>query len=430
MPGAQPRRGVMQRAASAVVRRAWVPEGVPGVYAVRRSPRLRPESQEPVVEWLQGPDYTVTVPLTIQQSWDTSVHEPLSTPDTTVLSQLRDGSGLFAGPVQNDAFSIRMYLPFGTDSESSPTEVWAALEIAPGTIGAPVALSLGEDQGTYIPPTPPPGYVLEYEAAATNGRALGDMTLEGEFAAGADEVGVPNTLVPGGSLWWTTETYTTYRTPAHIIANYTQMLSVSEQSLTPFTLTLDAETVYSSGDQSTVNLVIWPMSEAMTNTATMNRGPQGHAVAEARLFGPTLTATVRPPRHRFVPAPTSGDWIVSTDWNAYVWDAGLFLGSSFADVTGLPATCPVDASQLNYYVAPAASDVVGNDMLEPFGRFYRNDDGSFGEIVAPDPSATPDPGSHIWVIWVGPAGNVATDPEPSSPPAPLIPASLAENGTG
>lgn len=123
-----------------------------------------------------------------------------------------------------------------------------------------------------------------------------------------------------------------------------------------------------------------------------------------------------------------GEWTEIV--NAWVWDAGLYLGADFDDMIGFPTTAS-DADTIEFWVLPPGSDshvLVTNDpsSQEPYGRATRSGmSNTWGE--QPDPS-TPDAGSHLWCYWYGPDFDPSTDPFPSVPPASLVPAALAANG--
>jgi hypothetical protein len=428
MPGAQPRRSLESLIGSSVVRHAWTPRGVPGVYEVRR-PRFRTPDTEAVLPWIQGPDYVLTLPLGSTDSWQYAVgmpEEDVGAATEVLSAALRDGIDLSDGPnLATGTGQASMIVQY--DVVSGPTVAGVVFSSAMQASGGMLmSLANAEAAAAYTPPTPPSGFTLEYEDVA--GTVVSDLLIEGNTAGGM--TGAPTY---GGSAFWTVEDNATFRTVAHMLSDYNLLLTWPEQATpTPFTETVPLDTSLGTtyADQEANTLTVHVAAEALTTPGTLEHDDDDLElrVSEAVIDDATVTVTVRPPRHRFVSAGST--WLASTDWNAYVWDAGLFLGTDWVDVTGLPTVTPTGCSQLNFYVAPAASDVFGDDQLEPYGRFYRNDDTSSGEIIAPDPGTPPDAGSHIWVIWFGPTSNVGVDPEPGVDPASLIPASLAENGTG
>ncbi len=429
MPGAQPRRDLETRLAGTVARRAFQHPGVPGVYLTRHPERsfVVPVKRIPTFAnpWLQGPDYELTLPLGSTASWQYASDQPEGAGvDTSLAADLRDGVNLNGTP-STGAGTGQASMIVQLDVTTGPTVVGVVFSSAMQAAGATLkSLANGEDEGAYIPPTPPSGYTIEYENV--DGTLVSDLLIEG--TAAGSMTGAPTF---GGTAFWTAEDNATFRTVAHMLADYDVLLSWPEQTATPFTETVPLAdslgTTYA--DQETRTLTVHVAAEALTDPGTLEHDPADLElrVSEAVIDDATVTVTVRPPRHRFVSVGSS--WLASPDWNAYLWDAGLFLGTGWADVTGLPTVTPSGCSQLNFYVAPAASDVFTDDQLEPYGRFYRNDDTSFGEIIAPDEFTPPDAGSHIWVIWFGPTSNVAVDPDPGVDPASLIPASIAENGT-
>lgn len=140
---------------------------------------------------------------------------------------------------------------------------------------------------------------------------------------------------------------------------------------------------------------------------------------------PELTVTIRPPRYYVYP-----DGWVDKGWG-WVWDAGVFLGSAFSDLAGYPTALPPGATELDLIVAPDGWD--GEPLPStPYGDYYIYDSGGSAYSAGfevPDPSS-PQAGSHLWVIWYGPAFDTAVDPPPWVLPKTLAPAALAEHGQG
>lgn len=425
MPGGQPRRGVYSRLGSSVARRAYVPAGVPGVYGLGRRRRRRPD-QEPIplpVEWIQGPDYTVVLPFTVSTGWSVirSFADKDATPDADVAQDLRDG--IFdADPLGSDppteAVQMLVQTLFHPDG-SGYTQVQTSL----GSFGAPTEIGLaGGLSLDYVAPTPPPGGSVEYEAA--DGLAVGDVTLAGGLGVGGESYSV------GGSLWWSPESGSTYRTTQHVVETYNLLASYVDQPDTTVSLTVPAVTLFGASvvEQGSAEVWVHATSDAIALPGTSGRAAGSEDIEESQIIfgGPTATITVRPPRHRLVAAVVENGWTANAEWNGYVWDAGLYLSSSFADLTGFPASLPSGCAQLNFVVDSGAGEFELGFLTPPYAQFWVDSGGNDG--VTSGVGDAPDAGAHLWVLWYGPAFNIGSDPFPSPSPESLVPASLAENG--
>lgn len=126
--------------------------------------------------------------------------------------------------------------------------------------------------------------------------------------------------------------------------------------------------------------------------------------------------------------PGGDTWGTDIGFGAYVWDGGLWLGGDFSDLTGLPAAIPAEASELDFAVLPPGATI--SVPADPWAVYYILNPSSPTNLFFESAGPTPDPGAHFWVIWYGPAANLATDPEPPNPPSTYAPASLCQNGTG
>lgn len=439
-----PRVGPLQSAGAAVHR------GLPGMQLGRRAGlapvRRDPDHARSVIgfAWVQLPDYTITLEFAATNGWTSNLDPPPGAQPHWLPGQITDPvialqvgenfetPATFDASAEDLAYQWLQIINFAAEFSE---EVWisATGSVVPRYASGDdlTSLSLGQSQGTWVPPTDPPGPdYIEWENV--RGRIVGDLTIDsdGAYAELTYQVGSTGGTdpAPGGTLHWSNLGPADHR-PQDELDDGTLLASWPEQTPTPLSVTVSAADVFGATEQQDQTMWLWVLTNALSQPGTGSRpDADGHLFYTAAVNLPTITATIRPPRYRVVEVPASG-WLASPDWSGYVWDAGLYLGADFSALTGYPtAPLPSGAAMLVYYVVPDSGDFFSNDYQTPNRSVFRDQFGGTGSSTNP-PGSTPDAGSHLWVVWFGPTFSLA-DPEPSVTPGSTVPAVLAQNGTG
>jgi hypothetical protein len=302
VPGAQPGRGLPQRVASSVARGAFCPPGVPGVYRV---PRVRVETvagSDPGLAaaqgWIQQPDYIITLALNGIFEWQsTTPHvDPGTRTDTDLAIDVGEGEDLAAAPSSSsgiDTVIETIYqITYFDDNISGH-----ALRGHNGLNGSGlIGLSFGASSGTYEFPA-----ADDYEFETPSAVFVGDANLSGDVYS---TVGAPGSASPAvsGSLWVSPTHYNPFRPVSDIVANDTQLHTWSGAS-TPWSLDLTAEDLFGATPESG-QMRLTVLNSGLTVPGSVDRPtsgpPSGQATASASIQGLTLSATMRPPRHRIL----------------------------------------------------------------------------------------------------------------------------------
>lgn len=391
-------------------RGALVPPGVPGVYRVPRvrtvtvqaADRGAPGTTNP---WIQPPDDTTTPTLfyvltSVEGDEVASIDFPVEAEAAMDLLRTDGGASMTA--------NIGSRYDTETVTLDRPVAYLSHAVLAPGFSLPQIFI----DPGDY-----PPGAVsVEYE------------DTQGTFLSAVLNADIGRTVSEGSVLlrvpddeWSVTTNYGLgYFTPAELSTfDVLEDIPATSGGFTtsePFDLDPNGGAVFVLAHDRQVSGTGW----APNDGGILTWDDEDTAVV----------ITYRPPRYRFIYAD-GGAWTASIERNGYVWDAGEFLGSTFSDLTGFPTTCPASAGELSFYVVPGGFDFQGDSSNPSPSAFAANGPfGNVGPFATPGGATTPDAGSHLWVLWLGPDFDVTTDPAPDEAPAGLVPAALAVGGTG
>jgi hypothetical protein len=158
------------------------------------------------------------------------------------------------------------------------------------------------------------------------------------------------------------------------------------------------------------------------------------------------TRTTGPGSYRVTRSPSSvvsvvSEWLLAGPISnpgagvyAWVWDAGLFLPPDYSGLVSgeLPTLFPTsdpDVNELDYLVMDGSLDltVAGAVTVDPnYADFFRTGptSGDWGVNYNSGGGSAVTAGAHVWVI-----AYTAVNHVPRESAAPLIPATIAANGT-
>lgn len=410
MGSAPVRRASSTRLASSVRRGALVGMGTPGIYGVQRQRSGVGTIVAPLAptEWITPPPVTDTLPLSFVSA---RLIGNVSTHPTTAPAA--------------SAYSVTLMDSPENDVSNSSLNAFLEMNLVGGTY----TLQANQPASYFLPldmmadATPPPTPDLPVGATGIETHPddadlilVGAVNITGtHFAPGL--VGAQLLLLPDGS-----DAGSRWQTPTDLATATVLATIAADASDTAIDVTVTPPTPTSTLIFLNV-LDPFVTGEAWPEDATISSGAYDDGLTPARLVA---TFSYRGPRYRFTYPGVglgTGSWTTGGGSSYYNWDAGLYLGGPFSDMTGFPTALPAGCAKLEFYVLPTGRTPSISGF--PQGRYWIDSGGNGSSETA----TTPDAGSHLWVLWHGPDEYTGTDPLPPNNPSYYVPASLAADGT-